>query len=137
MANVIRLDDDTANHNASLLHQVSDELPSANVVTQVNGNRTEDAPEAYTKLVEAATSGLAQNVNTVRNFVAKYADALQKAVIALRQADDLSASDADSIVSLITDVRNGTSLATAPTTSADSTVASSAASAASRTGLGG
>ncbi len=112
MGHVIDLDGggDIAAHNASTLHEVSAELPSSSVITQIDGNRTEEAPDLFTERLRARSQAIAQRVEAIRAFVADNAEALSNAVTALRESDQLSASAADQTAAIIDDVAAGNAL---------------------------
>ena len=115
MGRVIDLDagGEVGAHNASTLHEVSTELPSPAVIAQVDGNRTEEAPDRFTARLEARSQAIAQRVEGIRAFVAANAEALSHAVTALRESDQLSASAADTTHALIDDVVAGRAMGSA------------------------
>jgi len=131
MGRVIDLDagGEVGAHNASTLHEVSAELPSPAVITQVDGNRTEEAPDRFTARLEARSRAIAQRVEGIRAFVATNAEALSNAVNALRESDQLSASAADTTHALIDDVVAGRAMSGAAAGAAAGGVAGAAASA--------
>ncbi|MCR2816343.1 hypothetical protein [Microbacterium jiangjiandongii] len=133
MGHVIDLDagGDIAAHNASTLQQVSAELPPSSAIVQVDGNRTEDAPDHFTARLETRSRAIAQRVETIRKFVAANAEALSNAVTALRESDQMSASAADQTAALIDDVAAGHSLGGAAAGAAAGGAAGAAAAAGS------
>lgn len=110
---IVRLDGEVGKNNASNLHQINGELPSTYVITQVDGNRTDDASDSFTARLEARSERIAQRVEAIRAFVTDNADALGNAVNALRETDQLSASEAAQTTALIDDVSAGKSLGAA------------------------
>jgi hypothetical protein len=101
---------DVGKSNASKLHDVSGELPSSSVISQVDGNRSEEASEWFTSLLETRSTTIAMRVTAIRQFVTANADALNAAIDALREADSLSAADAEQAAAVIDDVAAGKSL---------------------------
>src|SRR5690242_3364358 len=83
-----------ATNNAKKLTSMSGDLPPRSEITQVAGNRTEDASAWVTQLVETRSTQIAARVEAIRSFVANNAQALNNAVEALRAQDKMSARDA-------------------------------------------
>ncbi|MCR2784682.1 MULTISPECIES: hypothetical protein [unclassified Microbacterium] len=131
MAKVIDLDagGEVAAHNASTLQEVSAELPSPSVITQVDGNRTEEAPNRFTARLELRSEAISRRVEAIRAFVAANAEALSNAVTALRESDQLSASAAAQTAAIIDDVAAGRALGGAAAGAAAGGAAGAAASA--------
>jgi hypothetical protein len=107
MGDVINLDGDVATNNAGKLQQTVGELPDAQAIRQVEGNRTEPAPASYTSRLRTVSSGLGDRVERIRKFVAENADALNNAVNTLRETDRMTADAARQATALIDDVVAG------------------------------
>lgn len=101
---------DVGLNNASKLHTASGELPSAAVISQVEGNRGDEAASDFTNRLEWRSEEIAKRVKTIREFVAANAEALSNAVESLRESDRLSATAAEQTTALIDDVAAGKSL---------------------------
>lgn len=136
MAKVINLDagGEVAAHHASTLHEVNAELPSPTVITQIDGNRTEEAPNRFTARLELRSEAIAKRVEVIRSFVAANAQALSNAVTALQESDQLSASAAAQTAAIIDEVATGQPLGGAAAGAAAGGAAGVAASAGSAEG---
>lgn len=125
MADVINLDGDIAGHNSSSLHQTAAELATPSVASEVIGNRTEPVASRLTDRFEFAGTDLGTAIENLRAKVAAHADALTHAVQALRERDQMTASDAGKTTALIDELAAAPAAASnAPTSSAQSRTAS-------------
>lgn len=99
----------TAN-NVTKLHGAYGELPSQSVISQVDGNRSDEAAENFTTRLQWRSEVIADRVAAIREFVSANAEALSNAVDALRETDRLSSTAADQTTALIDDVAAGKTL---------------------------
>lgn len=97
-------------NNASKVIQISGELPSPTVVTHVDGTHGDDASDGFTTHLENRSRLISARVESIRAFVAANAEALNNAVAALRESDELSASEAAQMTALVDGVSSGKSL---------------------------
>lgn len=67
---------DVDKSNANKLHDVSGELPPTSVISQVDGNRSEEIADWFTSALEKRSTTIASRVAKIRQFVAANAEAL-------------------------------------------------------------
>ncbi len=91
MADVINLDGELARHNATVLHEVSAELPPSSQILLVDGNNTEPAAEGFTRRLTDQLTALSREVQHIQERVAAQAEAVRAAAAALEGADSSAA----------------------------------------------